>query len=191
MGAQITTDIQCDSDGKPQTTYVIAGKRTLKVHQARQNQIKVVIPDWLLDCYEYWEKIPEENYIFRSGYQVRTSRLFIEEAPRVTKRRHVTTVEQSLSNLTINPSEGSDIETKVNDLSIKNDDDDIDPRPKKQQRTTIMSETIQENYKDSDSDDSSYRHQLQHLIIVKEENPSSNEENLGDDDVPRGWKQEQ
>jgi hypothetical protein len=194
MGAQVTSDLQFDSDGKLPTTHVIAGKRTLKVHQARENQIKVVTPDWLIDCYEYWEKIPEENYIFRSGYQVRKSRLFTEETPRVSKRRHLDTqqdvrvTERLLSNITVNTSERVDIEKKVHDLSIE-DDDDIHPRPKKQQRTTVIAETIQESPEDSDSD-SSYRHELHRLVLDKKDDPNSDEENLSDDEVPRGWKED-
>jgi FCP1-like phosphatase family protein len=198
MGAQVTSDFQFDSDGKLQTTHVIAGKRTLKVCQARENQIKVVTPDWLIDCYEYWEKIPEENYIFRSGYQVRKSRLFTEETPRVSKRRHLDTqqdvrvTERLLSNITVNTSERVDIEKKVHDLSIE-DEDDIHSRPKKQQRTTVIVETIQESneYSDSDSDsDSLCRRQLHCLGLDKKDYLNSDEENLNDDEAPRGWKED-
>ncbi|CAF1101667.1 unnamed protein product [Rotaria magnacalcarata] len=88
MGAKVTQDLQFDHHGIIQTTHIIAGKRTLKVYQAQQNNIKVVTPEWLSDCYEQWEKQPEENYILTRNYKVRKWKLFTEDTPRVSKRRH-------------------------------------------------------------------------------------------------------
>ncbi|CAF4791121.1 unnamed protein product, partial [Rotaria socialis] len=88
MGANVTQDLQFDHDGIIETTHVIAGKITLKVYQAQQNNIKVVTPEWLSDCYEQWEKQPEDNYILTRNYKVRKWRFFTEDTPRVSKRRH-------------------------------------------------------------------------------------------------------
>ena len=85
MGAKVTHDLQFDFDGTIQTTHVIAGKYTLKVHQALQTNIKVVTPEWLIDSYEQWEKKSEDNYILTSKYDILKSRLFIEEIPHISK----------------------------------------------------------------------------------------------------------
>jgi RNA polymerase II subunit A-like phosphatase len=212
LGAEVTSDLQFDSNGTIQTTHVIGGKRTFKVYQAQEKKIKVVTPDWLTDCYEHWEKKLEENYILTSAYKVRTSKLFIEETPRVTKKRchrdmqqQVPVVEQSLSyqssNSTMSIDEQLNIEEKVNDLCINNDDDDefndIRPRPKKQRRTMITAEIINEtrddhDNEDSDSDsDSSYSRKLHNLVLAKEDDPNPDEEKLSDDEAPRGWKEDQ
>jgi RNA polymerase II subunit A-like phosphatase len=88
MGAKVTYDLHIDSNYTNRTTHVIAGKQTMKVHQALQNNIKVVTPEWLIDCYEQWEKKKEENYILTSEYDIQKSRLCTLEIPRVSKRSY-------------------------------------------------------------------------------------------------------
>ena len=83
MGAIVTQDLQIDDNGNCLTTHVIAGKRTSKVEKAIRYNIHVVTPEWLIDCYEQWERKPEENYILHPNYDVKKSRLFTKETPRL------------------------------------------------------------------------------------------------------------
>lgn len=85
MGANVTQDIQLDNEGKCLTTHVVAGKRTTKVDRAFKYNIHVVTPEWLIDCYEQWDRKTEENYVLNSSYDVKKSRLFTKEAPRLSK----------------------------------------------------------------------------------------------------------
>jgi hypothetical protein len=85
MGAMVTQDLEIDDQGNCLTTHVIAGKRTSKVERAIKNNIHVVTPEWLIDCYEQWERRLEENYILHSNYDVKKSRLFTKETPRISK----------------------------------------------------------------------------------------------------------
>ncbi|CAF1135940.1 unnamed protein product [Rotaria sordida] len=231
MGATVTHDLQYDWNGNIQTTHVIAGKQTMKVYQALQHNIKVVTPEWLIDCYERWEKTPEENYILMSDYDVRKSRLFTEETPRVSKRRYcgmqhevsvvtqpsswceqITTnrkqsqtnnsklsnkipMDHSFDQYTFNMSadECFDVEKEVNELYIGDDDDsdDTHPQPLKRQRTATPAKTLDTNIDDNDDgfeSDSTSMQKLYDLISGKRDDNSSDEESLGDDDVPRGWK---
>ncbi|CAF1137275.1 unnamed protein product [Rotaria sp. Silwood1] len=232
MGATVTHDLQFNCNGTMQTTHVIAGKQTLKVQQALQNNIKVVTPEWLIDCYEQWEKKSEENYILLPDYDVRKSRLFTEEIPRISKRRYcdiqhevsviqpsscdeqITTDRKrsqtnssSLSNKT-SPKYSSDrcnfntsadecfgVEKQVNKLYIEDDDtDDICPQPLKQQRTETSAKMLEKKTDNNDEaddgfdSDSSSMQKWHDLIFGKKDDNSSDEECLGDDDVPRGWK---
>ena len=83
MGAIVTQDLQISDQGQCLTTHVVAGKRTTKVDRAIKYQIFVVTPEWLIDCYEQWEKKNEENYALTPTYDVRKSRLFTKETPRI------------------------------------------------------------------------------------------------------------
>ena len=83
MGATVTQDLQIDDHGNCLTTHVIAGKRTTKVEKAIKYNIYVVTPEWLIDCYEQWDKKQEDNYILHQNYDVRKSRLFTKETPRI------------------------------------------------------------------------------------------------------------
>ena len=193
MGAHVTPNLQIDNQGKIQTTHIIAGKQTYKVYQAQQQNIHVITPEWLLDCYEYWERKSEKNYQFTRSYQVRKSRLFTDKTPRITKRRYqhikqeISPDQQTISNLN----------KKVNDLSIEDSDHeskDIGQRPKKQQRTTISTEINQatnvldeQDYSDLDSSDEC---RLRNLNLNDDEARNSDEQGLSDDDAPRGWKKE-
>ncbi|CAF3071438.1 unnamed protein product [Rotaria sp. Silwood2] len=233
MGATVTHDLQFDRNGTIRTTHVIAGKQTVKVNQALQNNIKVVTPEWLIDCYEQWEKKPEENYILMPDYDVRKSRLFTEEMPRVSKRRYcdmqqeifvvtrpslwneqiITDQKQSQThssslsdkiplehssdqcNFSMSADEYFNVETQVNELYIEDADDsnDTHPRTSKRQRTATPAKTFDKNTDDNDEDDgfdsdSSSMQELHDLIFSKNNDNSSDEESLGDDDVPRGWK---
>jgi RNA polymerase II subunit A-like phosphatase len=85
MGASVTQDLQIDDHGNCLTTHVIAGKRTTKVEKAIRYNIHVVTPEWLIDCYEQWERKTEENYILHPNYDVKKSRLFTKETPRICK----------------------------------------------------------------------------------------------------------
>ncbi len=85
MGASVTQDLQIDDNGNCLTTHVIAGKRTSKVEKAIRYNIHVVTPEWLIDCYEQWERKAEENYILHPNYDVKKSRLFTKETPRIGK----------------------------------------------------------------------------------------------------------
>ena len=207
MGAKVTDDLEFDNNDIIQTTHVVAGKQTYKVYQAQKNQIKVVTPEWLLDCYEHWEKKAEENYILNSNYKVRKSRLFTNDLPRLTtKRSHSdihddeSTIVQLLSNQQINPTiinqEQLNIENKVTDLSI-NDNEQCDHRsrrPKKQRRTMLTMEVVKEKKNDHDNEDSdvdsSYTQKLQNFLLNKEDDFGSDEEQLDDDEVPHGWKED-
>jgi hypothetical protein len=64
---------------------IVAGKRTTKVERAIKYNIFVVTPEWLIDCYEQWDKKQEDNYILHPNYDVRKSRLFTKETPRIGK----------------------------------------------------------------------------------------------------------
>ncbi|CAF1274568.1 unnamed protein product [Adineta steineri] len=197
MGATVTHDLQFDHNGTIQTTHVIAGKQTYKVYQARQNNIKVVTPEWLIDCYEQWEKKSEENYVLTPDYNVQQCKLFTDITPRISKRRYceiqqqVSTIDQLISHqlneCTMNINERFDIEKKVTDLRI---DDDIDLRPSKRQCTVSLTNTVNEKKDDDGEDsDSSYTYKMHNLILNKEDRHSSDEEGLSDDETPRGWKQ--
>ncbi|CAF0945275.1 unnamed protein product [Adineta steineri] len=83
LGATVTQDLQISDNGHCLTTHVIAGKRTSKVESAIKYNIHVVTPEWLIDCYEQWERRAEENYILHSNYDVKKSRLFTKETPRM------------------------------------------------------------------------------------------------------------
>jgi hypothetical protein len=85
MGAMVTQDLQIDDNGNCLTTHVVAGKRTTKVERAIKYNIFVVTPEWLIDCYEQWDKKQEDNYILHPNYDVRKSRLFTKETPRIGK----------------------------------------------------------------------------------------------------------
>jgi RNA polymerase II subunit A-like phosphatase len=203
MGAKVTHDLEFDSKGVIQTTHVVAGKQTFKVYQARQNNIKVVTPEWLVDCYEQWEKKPEENYMLTADYKVRKCRLFTETTPRVSKRRHCDTqqvpiAEKSFSNqqenLTNYIDERFGIEKNLNNLHIEDDDDSSEIRPQRSKRqcTVSLSTTVDQrtyDYDDHDDEDLSIGDKLHNLILGnKDGHNSSDEENLGDDDTPLGWK---
>ncbi|CAF1309344.1 unnamed protein product [Adineta steineri] len=197
MGATVTHDLQFDHNGTIQTTHVIAGKQAYRVYQARQNNIKVVTPEWLIDCYEQWEKKLEENYVLTPDYNVQQCKLFTDITPRISKRRYceiqqqVSTIDQLISHqlneCTMNINERFDIEKKVTDLRI---DDDIDLRPSKRQCTVSLTNTVNEKKDDDGEDsDSSYTYKMHNLILNKEDRHSSDEEGLSDDETPRGWKQ--
>ena len=83
MGATVTQDLEMDDNGTCLTTHVIAGKRTMKVERAIRCHIHVVTPEWLIDCYEQWERKNEENYVLYANYDVKKSRLFTKETPRI------------------------------------------------------------------------------------------------------------
>ncbi|CAF2046071.1 unnamed protein product [Rotaria magnacalcarata] len=83
MGATVTGDIEIDDSGNCSTTHVVAGKRTTKVERAFKYNIHVVTPEWLIDCYEQWERKSEDVYNLHSNYDVKQSRLFTKEAPRL------------------------------------------------------------------------------------------------------------
>jgi RNA polymerase II subunit A-like phosphatase len=85
MGAAVTQDLQIDDNGNCLTTHVVAGKRTTKVERAIKYNIHVVTPEWLIDCYEQWERKDEENYVLHPNYDVKKSRLFTKETPRIGK----------------------------------------------------------------------------------------------------------
>jgi RNA polymerase II subunit A-like phosphatase len=206
MGAKVTDDLQLNLNDTIQTTHVIAGNYTMKVHLALQNNIKVVTPEWLIDCYEQWEKKAEENYILTPEYDVQKSRLFMEEIPRVSKQLYFDMQQQvhiaqqktakrkrSLSN-NISSEDSFDMEKEVNDLFIEDDDHCNDTRPQLSKRqctgtTAEIVNKIEDVNHDSDSDsDSSGIYKLHGLALGKNDGYSSDEESLGDDDVPRGWK---
>ncbi len=56
-----------------------------KVEKAIRYNIHVVTPEWLIDCYEQWERKAEENYVLHPNYDVKKSRLFTKETPRMGK----------------------------------------------------------------------------------------------------------
>ncbi|CAF0786987.1 unnamed protein product [Didymodactylos carnosus] len=93
LGANVTKDLALDdgcgdddTETSMKTTHLVAGKETQKVHRARKHNIHVVTPEWLIDCYEQWEAKNEMNYLLDNKYDVRKSRLFIDEGPRGMKR---------------------------------------------------------------------------------------------------------
>ena len=109
MGASVTADLQIDDNGKCVTTHVVAGKRTTKVERAIKYNIYVVTPEWLIDCYEQWERKQEENFILHQDYDVKRSRLFTKEAPRQGKNRsrHSSNRKEKRSNCVLSISERS------------------------------------------------------------------------------------
>ncbi|CAF1291719.1 unnamed protein product [Adineta ricciae] len=165
MGAQVTEDLQLDSHSLNRTTHVIAGKHTLKVHQALQSNIKVVTLEWLLDCYEQWERKPEENYILTGDYDVQKCRLLPEIIPRILKRhRDEDSAEQqtfTTENLLVKTRE-LNVDERL--LSSK--------RPRTVSTTDIISQLNTDDNEDFDDD-------------------SSDDEYLGDDEVPRRWKEDE
>ncbi|CAF0984354.1 unnamed protein product [Rotaria sordida] len=273
MGANVTQDLQIDDNGNCLTTHVIAGKRTTKVDRAIKYNIHVVTPEWLIDCYEQWERKTEENYILHPNYDVKKSRLFTKETPRLifndfnTGNERISLIKQKtqnpsddeqISSSTISKStkpslkrsrtpeiplttdipsdptdeddqpttrqynfsmsvdELSDMEKEVNDFcnededdaddddddknNKKNDNDDSndkESRSTKQQRTsssfTPITTTDNPNvdYEDDYNSDSSSSQKLRDLILGKKHETDSDEESLGDDEAPRGWKKNQ
>lgn len=108
-------------------------------------------------------------------------------------------------NFSMSVDELSDMEKEVNEFcndddegDDDNDDDDEDegkkdgdeqprPRPSKQQRTSsALTGNEQEDEYDSDSSSSQ---KLRDLTLGEERLISSDEESLGDDEAPRGWKE--
>ena len=87
MGATVTADLQIDDQGRCLTTHVVAGKRTSKVERALRYNIHVVTPEWLIDCYEQWERKDEVIYPLTIDYDVKKSRLFTRETPRYGKKQ--------------------------------------------------------------------------------------------------------
>ena len=83
---------------------------------------------------------------------------------------------------------------EMNESWIQDDEESVDicPRPSKQQRTEITQGIADENLDDNDSEDSnsdsSTIRKLDNMILGKHDGNSSDEESLGDDEVPRGWK---
>ncbi|CAF4549980.1 unnamed protein product [Rotaria sp. Silwood1] len=260
MGANVTQDLQIDDNGNCLTTHVVAGKRTTKVDRAIKYNIHVVTPEWLIDCYEQWERKAEENYILHPNYDVKKSRLFTKEAPRIafndpntgnerislTKQRNQnpsddeptssSTISKSTKtslkrsrtpeipsttdiptdvideddqpttrkyNFSMSVDELSDMEKEVNDFCNEDEDDDDDDdsndtrsRPMKQQRTSSFTPiTTTDNQNDDREDDynsdSSSSQKLRDLILGKKQETDSDEESLGDDEAPRGWKNNQ
>ncbi|CAF1262686.1 unnamed protein product [Rotaria sp. Silwood1] len=213
MGAIVTHDLQFDENGTIRTTHLIAGKQTMKVQRALENNVKVVTPEWLIDCYEQWENKPEENYILLPDYDVRKSKLFTEEIPRVSKRRYCEIQNEvsislpsssdekiifnqepsqtNCSNLSRkNPSECS---SNQDNFDIQeNDNDDTRSRPLKRHRTVTLAHTVEKktdgNDEDFDSDSSSIQ-EWHDLFFVSDNDISSDEEGLSDDEVPRGWNE--
>jgi hypothetical protein len=85
------------------------------------------------------------------------------------------------------------IEKNLNHLCIEDDDDssEIRPRRSKRQCTVPLSTTVDQNTYDYDNDDEdlSMSHKLHSSILAnKDDHNSSDEESLGDDDTPLGWK---
>jgi len=107
-------------------------------------------------------------------------------------------------NFSMSVDELSDMEKEVNEFCNEDDDDDdsndIQSRPAKQQRTssftpitTTTTTTTTDNPSNNDEDDaynsdSSSSQKLRELILGKKRETDSDEESLGDDDTPRGWK---
>ncbi|UJR36884.1 hypothetical protein I4U23_029597 [Adineta vaga] len=265
LGATVTQDLQINDNGNCLTTHVIAGKRTTKVERAIKYNIHVVTPEWLIDCYEQWERKTEENYVLHSNYDVKKSRLFTRETPRIgyndfnvvndrpastrQETENLSNDDQVSSSTTNKPSfrsslkrprapelpstsdlpsdiideeeqvttkpyhfsmsvdELSDMEKEVNDFCGEDDDDDDDDdesndapsRPAKQQRTssfapttTLTTTTTTDDPNNVDdyeyNSDSSSSQKLRDLILGNKREGDSDEESLGDDETPRGWK---
>lgn len=261
MGAIVTQDLQINDQGQCLTTHVVAGKRTTKVDRAIKYQIFVVTPEWLIDCYEQWERKNEGDYVLTPSYDVRKSRLFTRETPRIAynelnavneklsatklKTTNSSDEEQVSSSTTEKPSKSalkrprtpdlpsssevineeeqttsrqynfsmsvdelSDMEKEVNDFCGDDDDDEDDdndePRPAKQQKKSKDQPTIEETTNDDNgggggsrggdddyNSDSSSSQKLRDLILGKRHESDTDEENLDDDDAPRGWKSRQ
>ncbi|UJR20205.1 hypothetical protein I4U23_023336 [Adineta vaga] len=178
MGAKVTADLQLDPNSIYRTTHIIAGRHTLKVQEALKNNIKVVTLEWLLDCYEQWERQSEDNYRLTADYNVQQCRLFAEITPHIYKRSHdemqqqTSSVEQSLLNAC-----SMDIDERF-DLchEISDDIKEINMQPSKRQRT--ISVTTFDNVK-IDNDDDEEEDEAGYV---------SDEEYLSDDEVPRGWQ---
>jgi hypothetical protein len=96
----------------------------------------------------------------------------------------------------------SDMEKEVNDFCNEDDDDDDDDdsneifsRPTKQQRTSSFTPITTADNPNNDEDevddyntDSSSSQKLRDLILGKKHETDSEDESLGDDETPRGWK---
>jgi hypothetical protein len=106
-------------------------------------------------------------------------------------------------NFSMSVDELSDMEKEVNDFCNEDEDDDdddddddsnkIQSRPTKQQRTSSFTPITTTDNPDEDdyNSDSSSSQKLRDLILGKKHEPDSDEESLGDDDIPRGWKTNQ
>lgn len=105
-------------------------------------------------------------------------------------------------NFSMSVDELSDMEKEVNDFCNEDEDDDDDDtndassRPAKQQRTSGFAPiTTTDNLNDDDDNnydsDSSSSQKLRDLILGKKPETDSDDEILGDDDAPRGWKDNQ
>ncbi|GAA5883837.1 hypothetical protein JCM16303_007405 [Sporobolomyces ruberrimus] len=60
-----TFGAKCRNDLNERVTHLVANQPgTAKVHSARRNpRIKILYPQWLLDCVAHWTKLPEEPYL--------------------------------------------------------------------------------------------------------------------------------
>ncbi|CAF0966124.1 unnamed protein product [Rotaria sordida] len=170
LGAKVTNDLQFNSNGTIQTTHIVAGKPTLKVYYAKKYNVKVVTPEWLIDCYQQWEHKLEDKYILNKDYQVQKSKLFMKEEYTIFRRHYYHHLQQQQSqtyqinntnfynkiaseglfdqyNFTVTTNERFNIEKGVNDLSIEdqNDDNTIYTPPTKQQRTMNITQIIDKN----------------------------------------------
>ncbi|CAF5092905.1 unnamed protein product [Rotaria sp. Silwood1] len=198
MGATVTHNLEFDENGTIRTTHLIAGKQTMKVQQALENNIKVVTPEWLIDCYEQWEKKSEENYILLPDYDIRKSKLYTEEIPRISKRRYcdmqneVSITSSSSSNEKIIANRKSSPECLSDkDNFNRQDNDDTRSQPLKRQRIATLAQIIDKKtagYDEGFDSDSSSTQEWKDLIFGRENDISSDEEGLSDDEVPRGWK---
>ncbi|CAF5161681.1 unnamed protein product, partial [Rotaria sp. Silwood1] len=89
-----------------------------------------------------------------------------------------------------NPSECS---SNQDNFDIQeNDNDDTRSRPLKRHRTVTLAHTVEKktdgNDEDFDSDSSSIQ-EWHDLFFVSDNDISSDEEGLSDDEVPRGWNE--
>ena len=127
MGASVTPDLQVDDRGTCLSTHVIAGKQTSKVERAIKFNIHVVTPEWLIDCYEQWERKQENEYVLHQSYDVRKSRLFTRENPRFGKQ--IASFSTSVNSLLVAQEytqandRGSSPRQKVRQTSISDSDD--------------------------------------------------------------------
>ena len=110
-------------------------------------------------------------------------------------------------NFSMSVDELSDMEKEVNDFCNEDGDDDDDDddnedsndrqsRPIKQQRTSkfapiTTTDNLRNDEDESYNSDSSSSQKLRELILGKKRDTESDEESLGDDDAPRGWKKNQ
>lgn len=219
MGATVTADLQIDDQGRCLTTHVVAGKRTSKVERALRYNIHVVTPEWLIDCYEQWERKDEVIYPLTIDYDVKKSRLFTRETPRYaynetnvdnrpkpsvepsnnrsqTSNDDETTTAKPNYSFSISVDELDDMKKEMKEFLDEDDADDDENENENETEAPVTTNPTTDASKDvqkAESDSSAALRQMtldeDDLNFNDDKFDPTDEESLSDGDAPLGWKE--